>query len=118
MVLDYKDRQYIKQVPVIIAVCADKSKDPDYKDYEITASLAVENILLAAHGLELGACFVTTFGHNKKHKKDREILIKALNLPDHIELIALIPVGWPDLSEKIEKKELREIKEMMHFDKW
>lgn len=118
LALDYKDRQYIKQAPVIIAVCADKSKDPDYKDYEITASLSVENILLAAHDLGLGACFVTTFGHHKKHKKDREALIKALGLPKHIELIALIPFGWPDLSEKIEKKELRKIEEMTHFNKW
>ncbi len=102
LALDYKDRQYIKQAPVIIAVCADKSKDLDYKDYNITASLAIQNILLAAHSLDLGACFVSTF-HHRKHKKDREILIKALGLPKHIELIALIPIGWPDLSEKIEK---------------
>ncbi len=118
LALDYKDRQYLKQTPVIIAVCADKSKDPDYKDYEITASLAIENILLAAHSLGLGACFVSTFGHHKKHKKDREILLKALSLPGHIELIALIPIGWPDISEKIEKKKLREIEEMTHFDRW
>jgi len=30
----------------------------------------------------------------------------------------LIALGYPDPSEKIEEKELREIDEMIHFDKW
>jgi len=118
LALNYEDRQFIKQAPVIIAVCADKTKDPDYKDWDITISLAIENILLAAYDFGLGACFVTTFMHHKRHKRDREILIETLNLPKHIELIALIPIGYPYSSEEIEKKELRKINEMKHFDKW
>ena len=81
-------------------------------------SLATENILLAAHNLGLGACYVTTFVHHKEHEEDRKILIRTLNLPEHIELIALIPVGYPDSSEEIRLKELRDIDEMIHFDKW
>ena len=118
LVLNYDDRQFIKQAPIIIAVCADKTKDPEYKDWEITTSLATENILLAAYKLGLGACYVTTFTHHKEHKEDRKILIKTLNLPEYIELIALIPVGYPDSSEEIRPKELRNIDEMVHFNEW
>lgn len=118
LALTYDDRQYIKQAPVVIAVCADKAKDIDYRDWDITTSLAIENILLAAHDLGLGACFVTTFTHHQGHTKDRKRLIEALNLPEHIELIALIPIGYFDSSEKIIKKELREINEIIHIDKW
>jgi len=118
LVLGYEDRQFIKQAPVIIAVCGDRRGDPNYKNWDITTSLAIENILLAAHDLGLGACFITTFVNHEKHKEDRKMLIKSLNLPKHIKLIALISIGYPDPSEKIEKKELRKADEMVHFDRW
>lgn len=118
LALEYEDRQFVKQAPLIIAVCADKTKDQKYKNWEITASLATQNLLLASYDLGLGACFVTTFTHHKTHKEERRKLIEALNLPEHIELIALITIGYPDPSEEIEKKELREIDEMTHFNAW
>jgi nitroreductase len=118
LTFDYEDRQFLREAPVVIAVCADKTKDPDYKDWDITTSLAIENMLLTIHDLGLGACYVTTFSHNEKHKNEKEKMIKSLNLPPNIELVALIPIGYPDPSEKIEKKELRSIDEMMHYDKW
>ncbi len=118
LALDYEDRQFVKGAPVIIVVCADKTKDPEYKDWEITTSLAIENMLLTAHDLGLGACYVTTFIHHKKHKEDREKLIKILNLPKNIELIALITIGYSDPTEEIEEKELRDIDEMIHHNKW
>lgn len=118
LALKYEDRQFIKKAPVIIAVCTDKTKDPKYMNWDITASLAIENILLASHDFGLGACYVTTFTHHEGHKEDRKTLIQALNLPDNIWLVALIPIGYPDTSEEIKDKELREIDEMAHFDKW
>lgn len=120
LALDYEDRQYVAKAPVLIAVCADKNKDTEYKDWDITVSLAIENLLLAAHDLGLGACFVTTFTHHisDKHKKDRDKLMTILDLPENIELIAIVPIGYPDPSEEIEKKDLREIDEMLHFDIW
>ena len=118
LALTYEDRQFIRQAPIIIAVCADKTKDQKYRNWEITTSLAIQNILLATHALNLGACFITTFTQHEKHKKDRIRLIETLDLPKHVELIALIPIGYPDPSEKIKKKELRNINEMTHFNTW
>ncbi len=118
LALEYEDRQFIKSAPVIIAVCVDKEKDQKYKDYEIAAALAIENILLAAHDLGLAACFVTTFTHHEGHKDDRKALIESLELPEHMHLVTLIPVGYPDTSEEKPEKELREIDDMIHFDKW
>lgn len=118
LALEYEDRQFIKKAPVIIAVCADKTKDAKYRNWDITSGLAIENILLAAHDLGLGACFVTTFTHHEGHKDDRKALIEVLNLPGNIEMIALILIGYPDTSEEKPEKELREIDDMIHFDKW
>jgi len=120
LALNYEDRQFIKEAPVLIAVCADRTKDPDYKDWDITASLAIENMLLTVHDLGLGACYITTFSHDERfeHKKERKILIQTLNLPQHIELVALISIGYPDPSEEIKEKELRDIDEMIHHEKY
>ena len=118
LTLGDKDRKFVKEAPIVIVVCADKNKDPKYKNWDISMALAIENLLLLAHDLGLGACYVDTYNHHEGHKEDRTKLVQALNLPNNIELIAIIPVGYPDPSEKIEKKELRNIKEMIHLDKW
>ena len=72
LALNYDDRKFVASAPVVIAVCADKTKDKDYKDYEKTCSLAVQNILLTATDLGLGACYVSSFSHHEKHKEDKE----------------------------------------------
>ncbi|MBW2996093.1 nitroreductase family protein [Candidatus Woesearchaeota archaeon] len=118
LALDYEDRQFVKQAPVVIVVCADKNKDPKYKNWDISTALAVENIILMSHNLGLGVCYVDTFNHHEGHKEDRKKLIKTLKLPENIELISIIPIGYPDESEQIKDKELREIKEMMHEDSY
>ena len=118
LALDYDDRKFVASAPVVIAVCADKTKDKDYKDYEKTCSLAVQNILLAATDLGLGACYVSSFSHHEKHKEDKEKLRQALQLPDNIELVCLVAVGYPDSSEEIKGKELRSIGELIHMEKF
>jgi nitroreductase len=118
LALEFQDRQFIKTAPVIIAVCADKTKDAKYKDWEISASLSIENILLSANSLGLGACYVDTFIRHEDHKNDKIKLREILEIPEHIELIAIIPIGYPDPSEKLKEKELREVKEIIHLEKW
>ena len=118
LALNFEDREFMKQAPVIIVVCADRNKDPKYKNWDISAALAVENILLSAHDLGLGACYVDTFNHHDGHKEDRQKLIDVLELPNHIELISTIPLGYPDDSEEKEKKELRDIDKLIHLNKY
>lgn len=118
LALKYEDRQFIKSAPVIIAACVNTANDTKYKEWEIIVSLAIENILLAAHNLGLGACFVSTFAHHEGHKEDRKVLVEALSLPENMHLVSLIPVGYPDPSEEKKEKALRETDEMIHQDKW
>ena len=76
------------QVPVLIAVCTDNS----YGGGVMQASIypAVQNLLLAVHTAGLGSVLTTLW-------KSREAEVKTLlNLPETIEIHAILPVGYPD----------------------
>ncbi len=50
---------------------------------------AVQNILLAARALGLGACLTTL------HLMYEEEIAKLLGFPENVESMCLIPIGWP-----------------------
>ena len=91
-----EERKFVAEAPVVIACCADTTKDPDYRDYDITVALAAENIMLVATSIGLGTCYVTCYGNHVSHENERKLLRKILKLPDHISLVALITIGYPD----------------------
>jgi len=111
-----KEREFITTAPVIIACCADTTKDPKYRDYDITVALAVENLMLAATSMGLGTCYVTCYGNHIAHEGERKILRETLKLPAHIRLVSLITLGYPD--EVPTPKPLRELENMVHYDHW
>lgn len=85
------NRQWFKQAPVIIAACGDHSlswKRSDGKDHcDIDVAIAVDYMTLAAADLGLGTCWVCAFDAEKAHD--------ILELPDNLEVIVLLPLGYP-----------------------
>lgn len=83
----------LKQSPVAIAVAADRNvlADPTVDYWIQDCSAATENLLLAAHALGLGACWLGI------HPRPKRIaaLAKLLNLPHHIEPFSVIALGYP-----------------------
>ncbi len=76
------------QVPVLIAVCTDNSNGGGVMQASIYP--AVQNLLLAVHTAGLGSVLTTLW-------KSREAEVKSLlNLPDEIEIHAILPIGYPD----------------------
>lgn len=116
LALQYEDRQFIKDAPVIIAVLANKDNDPKYKEYILSSALSIENMILAAESFGIGACVLSCFLYHEKHVEDKKISRKILNLPDNIELVALLSLGYKDNGEEIPNKELRSYKDTVHFD--
>jgi len=114
--LDYEDRQFIKDAPVIIAIIANKNNDPKYEEYVLSSALSIENMIIAAESYGIGSCFLSCFINYQKHIEDKEISRKILNLPNNIELIGLIALGYKDDNEEIPKKELKDYKEIVHFN--
>lgn len=99
---------------VIIVVCVDnkKSESRCVEDGVCTAM----NMFLTAHSLGLGAVYVT--GYSKTSPEATTRIKEILELPNHIMPVVLIPIGYPDSTEELKKKELRDIEEMTHLDKW
>jgi nitroreductase/flavin reductase (DIM6/NTAB) family NADH-FMN oxidoreductase RutF len=80
--------------PLAIVVCGDKSKAltrvPDYWVQDVSA--ATENILLAAHGMGLGAVWTGTYPVADRVEK----VAKVINLPEHIVPFCTIVIGYPE----------------------
>lgn len=77
--------KFVAQAPLAIVVCGDKKAAPDW--YAVDASLAVENMVLAAVEEELGTCIVGSF-----KEADVKTLLK---IPEKFEVIVIIAVGYP-----------------------
>lgn len=116
LALQYEDRQFIKDAPVIIAVLANKDNDPKYKEYILSSALSIENMILVAESFGIGACVLSCFLYHEKHVDDKRISREILKLPDNIELVALLSLGYKDDAEEIPDKELRSYKDIVHFD--
>jgi nitroreductase len=86
-------RECFKAAPAVIVACGDHNKSWkrtrfDGKDIlDIDLAIAIEHICLAATSLGVGSCWVCSF--------DPDMVKRTLNLPDNIEPIALIPLGYP-----------------------
>lgn len=90
---------WIKEAPVIIVICGNHQeswKRKDGKDHcDIDAAIAVDHMTLAAASLGLGTCWICAF--------DAEKCSDIFNLPEHIEAVALLPLGYPADSSDPER---------------
>ena len=94
-----------------ILVCADKKIATRENYLAVDCSVATQNLLLAAHAKDLGACWIGIYP-----KEDRMGALKnMLNLPDSILPFSLIALGYP--NEVITTDE-RFKPERIHLNKW
>lgn len=85
----------LREAPLGIVVCADTRDLKHPQMWEQDCSAAVENLLLAAHALGLGAVWLGFWP-----KMERvEPLKETLGLPEGIEPLAVIAIGHPAESK-------------------
>ncbi|MDE6224413.1 MAG: nitroreductase family protein [Alphaproteobacteria bacterium] len=118
LALTYEDRQFIKDAPIVIAVLANKSNDPKYEEYVLSTALAIENLIISAESFGIGSCVLSCFMNHQKHIEDKRISREILSLPENIELVALVSLGYKDEKEQIPEKNLRPYNEVVHFEKY
>lgn len=83
--------EMVANAPLAILVCGDLSLEGSPGYWVIDCALAIQNLLLAAHAVGLGA--VCTGVHPREERVDG--FRRLLDLPDHIMPHSLIPLGYP-----------------------
>lgn len=94
-------REWMASVSCIIVACVDHHvswhRPSDGKDHaDVDVAIAVEHLCLAAAEVGLGTCWVCNF--------NVPLCREALGLPDNLEPVALVPVGYAAESVIPEKK--------------
>ncbi len=96
--------KFIVDAPVAIAFVT----NPNLSRWHIIdGSLATQNLMLAAHELGLGTCWIGTMNRDK--------VKEILNIPDELHLLTVIPVGYPEKERKGSRKDLSEF---IHSEKF
>ncbi len=94
----------IENAPVCIAVFADKdAMYNDVKDHQAVGA-CLQNMLLAAHALRLGAVWLGEI------LKNGDEVRKLLELPESMDLMAVIAIGYPASKGKTpQRKDVSEV---------
>ena len=107
------NQAHIKQAPIVIVVCADEKRSSmGYGTRGKTlyclqdTAAATQNILLTAHSLGLGTCWVGAFNEDDARE--------AVNAPEGVRPVAMIPVGIPDGNPKQRSRKL--LSQITHYD--
>lgn len=119
-----RDRRILEQVPsfhahahmvraaaVAILVCEDTSLEVYKGRGSLDCANAAENMLLAAHGMGLGAVWVGIYPVEERISGMR----KLLGIPGSVVPIALISIGYPDEKPPVED---RFKPERVHYERW
>ena len=104
---------FIEEAPVVIVVCANQmrsgrgygARGVNLYCLQDTAA-AIQNMLLAATALGLATCWVGAFREEEAKR--------ALNIPDGVRPIAIIPVGHP--AERPMARSRRPLSEIIHHE--
>jgi nitroreductase len=98
----------LKQATLAIIVCADTAKS---QYWYVDCSAATENILLAAEAMQLGAVWTATYPYENRMDAVKQVF----QLPDNIQSLCIIPMGYPSMKESPKDKWKPE---KIHNEKW
>lgn len=106
-------REWITSAPAVIIACSDHSQSwkrkSDGKDSaDIDISIAVDHMTLQATEIGLGTCWVCNFDSKK--------CSVLFNIPDHIEPVVVLPIGYPAVFAPEKKRKL--LGEITHWEKF
>jgi len=108
-------QMWIAEAPVVIIVCANIPRTSRYYGergrtlycIQDTAA-AIQNMLLAAHALGYGTCWVGAFSEHEVRR--------VLEIPEHVRPVAIIPIGKP--AEKPSPPPRIPLSELIHREKY
>ena len=94
---------FLKGAALGIAVCADTAKSDVWVE---DTSIASTHIYLAAESLGLGACWIQMRKRNYSDDMTSGQYVESLlNLPENVEVLSIIALGYPAEEKNPHKKE-------------
>ncbi|GAI87989.1 unnamed protein product, partial [marine sediment metagenome] len=81
----------LKEAGLAILVCGDERLQLSKGYWVVDCGAATQNLLLAAHGIGLGAVWLGVHPREKRKSGIRKIF----HLPDHVQPFSLISIGYP-----------------------
>ena len=105
-------RPWFTQAPIVIGIIGVPAEGwvrQDGKNYfEVDVAIAMDHLILAAHSLGLGTCWIGAFSP--------EAVYEVLNLPEDVVPVAFTPLGYPGKEgrEKIRKS----LDELIKYERW
>ena len=103
----------IEGAQTFIVTCVNPKKD-EYHFIE-GGAVATQNMALAAHSLGLASYWVGVFDRADAENSVENKIKQVLNVPSHLRVISLLPIGVPAYSIEKQRKRLDEI---CHNDKY
>lgn len=109
------EREWARTAPMFIVACGENAaawhRPFDGKDHtDVDLSIAIQQICLAATTLGLGTCWICNF--------DPAVLRRGLNIPDGLEPIAVIPVGYPAAGTEVPAKRRKTAEEITRWGRF
>jgi len=104
------EQMFIATAPAIIVGCSncDQTMRCGQKISSIDIAIAMEHIALAATAEELATCWIGSFYPEKVRK--------VLDIPENIEIIELMPIGYP--ADKETHKPRENIEKTVCYERW
>lgn len=96
---------HVEKAPCIIVLCYEKNKGR-FGLFDVT--LAGANIMMMAHSLNLGTCWIGAF--------DEKGVKNVLGIPEEIGVVSLITLGYP--NEKPDTPPRVELEKIVHYETW
>ncbi|MCK4432642.1 MAG: nitroreductase family protein [Methanomicrobia archaeon] len=87
-------RDQILKPPYLILVCADTELS---RSYLFETGAAIQNMMLTASDMKLGACCIEIATTLLGEYFDKQRLKDGLGIPPEIEVVALVPIGKPEV---------------------
>lgn len=112
---DLFTKEGFKRAPLLIVACADPSqawvRKTDKINYAwVDVTIAVTEMIGAATAEGLGTCWIAAI--------DADAVKNRLGVPDGMEIVAVIAIGYPKEELKREAKTRKPISEIIHHGKW
>jgi nitroreductase len=106
------DQAFVGAAPVVVVACAEtdgRRMACGHASFLVDVSIAVDHLTLAAAEAGLGTCWIGAFEPDKVRS--------LLAIPSDVEVVALVPLGYPVNPEPVTKRRL-DYEDIVREDGW